>query len=127
MKMTKPVLNETYQVLPKKEADINNESFVLKIIDPDHELYDWVFQVNALTFKEPENPEEEDEAKLTIHYDVLEPASLPEGYESSEDEKIVSSLGDIIIDILTLALENDKFTIKEEEVKEVLEQGVPLE
>jgi hypothetical protein len=113
----KPALHETYEILPKNPSELENERFILKVIDPDNELYDWVFQINGLSLNENE---EEDEARMIIDYDILEaPEELPETYDSSEDDRIVTSLGDIILDILEMALENNKFAIQPQEESEI--------
>ena len=101
-------LNEDYMILPAKAE---KEILEVEITKEDHELLSWIFNIKGIDFAEPDV--ETGDAQLSIEFDVVRPDVIPDEYESATDPRIVNVLGDIVVDILTLATEQASLKIQD--------------
>ena len=101
-------LNEDYMILPAKAE---KEILEVEITKEDSEFLSWIFNVKGIDFAEPD--EETGDAQLSIEFEVVRPEVIPEEYESETDSRIVNVLGDIVVDILTIATKQESLKIQD--------------
>lgn len=104
-------LNEDYTIMPNVDS---TEAFKIRILDPDSDFLNWVFQINWMKFDEDE---ENDTARIAIDYDIIYPSEESDFlkvYSGPDDPRILAVLGPCIENVLELAVEKAALTISDE-------------